>query len=141
MYVYIYIHILGGAPVRLLCMQMEKDGGDVLLVSNFVKFIGNIFITTDCMQSTLNESSIGTEPELGDIRLSDGCSGELEVYSNLLNSGGWYSVCAASTGFYNSVSRLVCKQLGCPVAGASSKFRYTEMNSIYSSCLHVEDSY
>lgn len=38
------------------------------------------------MQSTLNESSIGTKPELGDIRLSDGCSGELEVYSNPLNS-------------------------------------------------------
>ena len=94
----------------------------------FVNFIGNaiyIFITTDCMQSTLNESSVSAEPDLGDIRLSDGCSGELEVYSNPLNSEGWYSVCADSSGFLESASRVVCKQLGCPVDGATQTFRYT----------------
>ena len=127
---------MGGGGIQCICDACKCEG-DVLLVSNFVKFIGNICITIDCIQSTLNGSSIGAKPELGDIRLSDGCSGELEVYSNPLNREGWYSVCAASTGFYNSESQLVCKQLGCPVDGANSKFRYAEMNSIYSSCFHV----
>ena len=77
------------------------------------------------MQSTLNEI------ELGDIRLSDGCTGELEIYSNPLNSEEWYRVCAASSGFSDGESQVVCKQLGCPVNGASSTFtRYTNINRI-----------
>ena len=77
------------------------------------------------MQSTLNMT------ELGDVRLSDGCAGELEIYSNPLNSEGWYRVCAASSGFSNRESQVVCKQLGCPVDGASSTFtRYANISSI-----------
>ena len=81
---------------------------------------------TDCTQST-NESSIGAEPELGDIRLSDGCSGELEVYSNPLNIEGWYSVCAANSGFLERESQVVCKQLGCPMDGATQTYRYYDI--------------
>ena len=98
-------------------------GGGGILVTKYI--IGSIFITTDCMQSTLNET------ELGDVRLSDGCTGELEIYSNPLNAEGWYRVCAASSGFSDRASQVVCKQLGCPVNGASSTFtRYTNINSI-----------
>lgn len=79
------------------------------------------------MLPTLNESSVGAE--LGDVRLSGGCSGELQVYSNPLNSEGWYSVCATGSRFDNRESRVVCRQLGCPVNGASSTTRYS-----YSSC-------
>ena len=77
------------------------------------------------MQSTLNK------PEVGDVRLSDGCTGELETYSNPRNSEGWYRVCAASSGFSDEESQVVCKQLGCPVNGASSTFtRCTNINSV-----------
>ena len=102
---------------------MGGGGGGGINVRKII--ICKIFITTDCMQSTLNK------PELGDIRLSDGCTGKLETYSNPLNSEGWYRVCAASSGFSDRESQVVCKQLDCPVAGASSTFtRYTNTNSI-----------
>ena len=84
-------------------------------------------ITTDCMASTLNQSSVGSEPDIGDVRLSDGCSGELEVYSNPLNREGWYSVCATTSGFQDTETQVVCKQLGCPVNGATYTYRYVAM--------------
>ena len=100
-------------------------GGGCYTERKFI--IGNIFITTDCMQSTLNMQ------ELGDVRLSDGCTGGLETYSNPRDSEGWYRVCAASSGFSDRESQVVCKQLGCPVNGASSTF--TRYNSILSYCI------
>ena len=99
----------------------------LLMYSYYALIMYNIsypsLITTDCTQSA-NESSIGAEPDLGDIRLSNGCSGELEVYSNPLNIEGWYSVCAANSGFLERESQVVCKQLGCLVDGATQAYRY-----------------
>ena len=62
------------------------------------------------------------EPIIGDVRLFAGCSGELQVYEDLHNGEGWYSVC--ESGFSDADSQVVCRDLGCPVNGATSTMRY-----------------
>lgn len=62
-----------------------------------------------------------SQGDIGDIQLSNGCSGELQVYQNLQNGEGWYSVCGSN--FSDANSEVVCRNLGCSVDGATSTMR------------------
>ena len=56
--------------------------------------------------------------DVGDIRLSGSCSGNLQVYSNdLIYGERWYQVC--DRGMNDTEAKVICRQLGCPTTYAT----------------------